>query len=413
VEVLHPRCAGLDVHKETVVAAIRVVVPGAREPRREVRTFGTTTSALLKLSDWLQENECKQVVMESTGVYWKPVWAVLESAEAFELSLANAAHVKNVPGRKTDVNDATWLADLLAHGLIKASFVPPQHVQHSRELSRTRKQLVRETAQHTLRIQKILETANIKLSSVLSNTLGKTGRAILNAIIDGETSPDVLAQMADPKVKASQHELREALRGHVTEHHRFLLKLELSVIDHLGDAVRDVEARLGQALDPFREDVKRLAAIPGLDTTSAQSVLAEIGTDMSRFPSPEHLVSWATLCPSSDESAGKRRNTRIRKGGAWLKPVLVQAAWCAVRTKKSYLRTKYLRLRARRGTKKAIVAIAASILRTIWHLLTKHSAYKDLGADYLRIDKEKIARRLALRIQSLGYQITLAPAHPS
>jgi len=408
MEVLYARCAGLDVHKDTVVACARWIESG--KAQYAVQTFGTVTSELLRLADWLMEHGCTHVAMEATGVYWRPVWAVLEGAEAFELVLANAAHVKNVPGRKTDVNDATWLADLLAHGLIKASFVPPAHVQQTRELSRTRKQLVQEVTSHTLRIQKVLETCNIKLSSLLSDVRGKSGRAILDAIVRGENDPKKLAALADHRVRAKREDLEESLKGRVTEHHRFLLKLHLTQADQLEEAVRDVEARLGDALKPFREKLERVAELPGLDVRSASAIVSEIGFDMKRFETPDKLVSWSTLCPRMDETAGKRRNTRIRKGGTWLKPVLVQAAWNAVRTKRSYLRAKFLRLKARRGAKKAIVAIAASMLRAIWHILAYDVRYQDLGPDYQAVDKEKIARRLRVRLEALGYNVQLSAA---
>jgi transposase len=408
MEVLYSRCAGLDVHKDTVVACARWIEGG--KGQYAVETFETVTSELLRLADWLMEHGCTHVAMEATGVYWRPVWAILEAADAFELMLANAAHVKNVPGRKTDVNDATWLADLLAHGLIKPSFVPPAHVQQTRELSRTRKQLVQEVTSHTLRIQKVLETCNIKLSSLLSDVRGKSGRAILDAIIDGEDDPKKLAALVDSRVRASQEQLVEALKGRVTAHHRFLLKIHMTQADQLEEAVRDVEARLGDALKPFREKLARVAELPGLDTRSASAIVSEIGFDMKRFETPDKLVSWATLCPRMDETAGKRRNTRIRKGGTWLKPVLVQAAWNAVRTKKSYLRAKYLRLKSRRGAKKAIVAVAASMLRAIWHILSTGSCYQDLGPDYQAVDKEKLARRLCRRLEQLGYKVTLPVA---
>lgn len=407
MEVLYSRCAGLDVHKDTVVAAVRIAADATVD--REVKSFGTTTGELMKLADWLMEHGCSHVAMEATGVYWKPVWAVLESAEAFELVLANAHHVRNVPGRKTDVNDATWLSDLLAHGLIRASFVPPAHVQQMRDLSRTRKQLVREITAHTLRIQKVLETANIKLSSVLSDVLGKSGRAILDAIVSGISDPQVLVKLVSPKVKASSDTLAKALRGRVTDHHRFLLKVHLQQVDNLNEAVRELEERLGDALEPFRDKVELIVQIPGFDTQSARALLSEIGTDVTRFARPEHLVSWACLCPRLDESAGKHRNTRTRKGARWLRPLLVQAAWNAVRTKNSYLRAKYHRLRARRGTKKAIVAVAASMLRAIWHMLRGNHPFNDLGpAHYEQQDTSRIAKRLVRKLEGLGYKVSLA-----
>src|SRR6185295_8648095 len=321
MEVLHPRCAGLDVHKDMVMACLRNAE--GNRVKQEVRSFGTTTSGLLELAEWLAEAGCTHVAMEATGVYWKPVWHVLEGS--CELLLANAQHVRNVPGRKSDVNDAMWLADLLAHGLIRGSFVPPTPVQEMRDLTRTRKQLVREVAQHTQRIQKTLEDANVKLSSVISSIVGLSGRTILDALIAGENDPAKLASLAHPGIKASAQELAEALRGKVTPHHRFMLKLHLEQIDSLQKAVRDLEARMGDALEPFREQVTRLTTIPGVSDVVAQVIASEVGLDMTRFPTAGHLISWAGLCPRLDESAGKRRSTRVRKGAPWLKTTLVTA----------------------------------------------------------------------------------------
>lgn len=407
MEVLYPRCAGLDVHKNEVTACRRVVVAG--RVTQEVRAFSTTTSGLLGLSEWLAEVECTHVAMEATGVYWKPVWHVLEGS--FELVLANAQHVRNVPGRKSDVSDSMWLADLLAHGLVRGSFVPPTPVQEMRDLTRTRKQLVREIAQHTQRIQKTLEDANIKLSSVISNILGTSGRAFLAALIAGETDPEKLVELAHPRLQAGRSKLVEALRGRVTPHHRFLLKLHLDQIDSLDEAVRALEARMGDALAPFREQVEHLKTIPGVSDTVAQVIVSEIGLDMSRFPTAGHLISWAGLCPKMDESAGKRRSTRVRKGAPWLKTTLVTAAWAAVRKKNSYLRTQFLRIKSRRGAKKAIMAVAASILTAVYHMLSTNRSYRDLGADHFdRRDKHKAAQRLLKRLGDMGYAVEIKAA---
>jgi len=372
--------------------------------KQEVRSFGTTTSGLLELAEWLAEAGCTHVAMEATGVYWKPVWHVLEGS--CELLLANAQHVRNVPGRKSDVNDAMWLADLLAHGLIRGSFVPPTPVQEMRDLTRTRKQLVREVAQHTQRIQKTLEDANVKLSSVISSIVGLSGRTILDALIAGENDPAKLASLAHPGIKASAQELAEALRGKVTPHHRFMLKLHLEQIDSLQKAVRDLEARMGDALEPFREQVTRLTTIPGVSDVVAQVIASEVGLDMTRFPTAGHLISWAGLCPRLDESAGKRRSTRVRKGAPWLKTTLVTAAWAAARRKTGYLRAQFLRLKARRGPKKAIMAVAASILTAAYHMLSRCLDYQDLGADHFdRRSKTKVTQRLIKRLQDLGLTV--------
>lgn len=407
MEVIHPRCAGLDVHQQTVVACARVVADG--RITHELRTFGTSTRELLALTDWLAERGCTHVAMESTGVYWKPVWHVLEGQ--FDLVLANAMHIRNIPGRKSDVSDATWIADLLAHGLIRSSFVPPAAVYELRDLTRTRKQLVREIAQHTQRIQKVLEDANLKLTGLLSDILGATGRAILQALIAGETAPDRLAALSQGRLKASRAQLRDALHGRVTGHHRFLLQLHLTQIETLEAAVREVEARLGEALAPFQTAVTRLITMPGISTTVARVILAEIGLDMTRFPTAGHLLSWSGLCPRLHESAGKRLSTRTRPGAPWLKTALVQAAWAAVRTRHTYLQAQFLRLKSRRGPKKAILAVAASMLTASYHMLKHEVDYHDLGADHFdRRDKAKLARRLIRRLHDLGLTVEIRPA---
>jgi len=406
MDVMHARCAGLDVHKETVVACVRLVIDG--HVQREVRTFGTTTKDLLALGDWLRERQCTHAAMESTGVYWKPVWHVLE--DSLTLVLANAMHIRNVPGRKTDVNDATWIADLLAHGLIRGSFVPPTAVQEMRDLTRTRKQLVREAAQHCQRLQKTLEDANIKLASLVSDILGKSGRAILDALVEGESDPEKLADLTSARLKATRKELVEALRGRVRPHHRFLLKLHLAQIDALNEAVREVEGRVGDALEPFRDLEGLLKTMPGVSSTTAQVLLSEIGTDMSRFPTAGHLVSWAGLCPGNDESAGKRRSTRLRKGGQWLKATLVQSAWAATRKKKSYLQSLYHRIKARRGHKKAIIAVAASMLTAAYHMLKNGVEYDELtDSHFAKRDRTRAARRLVKRLEDLGFAVTTSP----
>jgi transposase len=405
MQVLYPRCCALDVHKATVVACLRLVIDG--KVVKQVRTFETTTASLTALSDWLVDNKCTHIAMEATGVYWKPVWHILAAGD-FELVLANAAHVKNVPGRKTDVSDAEWLADLLAHGLIRASFVPDTPTQELRALLRTRKQLVREQSSHVLRVQKTLEDANIKLDSVISDIMGKSGRAMIKALIAGET--DKLALLADGRLKASPAKLREALRGRVSKNHRFLLRLHLRQIDALDDAIAAIDRQVEADIEPFRAAVKRLITAPGVKGLGAQIILSEIGLDMSRFPSAAHLISWACICPRSDESAGKRRSTRIRKGSPWLKTTLVQAAWAAVNKKDSYLRAQFHRVKARRGAKKAIMAVAASILTAIYHMLTNGTTYQDLGPQHFnRHSKAQQADRLLKRLADLGYAVPIQP----
>ena len=406
MEILHPRCAGLDVHRDSVVACARVVALGRVE--RSVETFGTTTSELERLARWLAGHGVTHVAMEATGVYWKPVWAVL--AEAFELVLANAMHVRNVPGRKTDVNDATWLADLLAHGLVRASFVPPKAVQALRDLTRTRKQLTREKASHVARIDKLLQAANLKLGSVLSDIMGASGRAILDALAEGESDPERLADRVRTRIRASRTRLIEALRGHLSDHQRLLLRIHLGQADAIDAAIAEIDAELGDRLEPFRDATTRLATIPGVSTLSAAVIVAEIGTDMGRFPTAAHLISWAGLCPRSDESAGKRRSTKLRKGAPWLKTLLVQTAWCATRAKGTYLRALFGRLKARRGPRKAIVAVAAAILTAVYWMLSRGVTYADLGADHFdRTERTRLAARLARKLGELGFDVTLTP----
>jgi transposase len=407
MEVLHPRCCGLDVHKATVVACVRLVIDG--KTVKETRTFATTTASLIALSEWLTVTKCTHVAMEATGVYWKPVWHIL-SDEDFELVLANAAHIKNVPGRKSDVKDADWISDLLAHGLIRPSFVPDGPTQEMRTLLRTRKQLVREKTSHILRIQKTLEDANIKLDSVITDIMGASGRKMIEALIAGEKDPAKLARLADHRVKASQESLREALRGRVTKSHRFLLRLHLGQIDAIDAAIAEIDREVEAGIAPFRTAVEQVSAVPGIKSLAAQTILSEIGIDMSRFPSSGHLISWACICPRSDESAGKRRSTRIRKGSPWLKSTLVQCAWAATRTKGSYLQAQFYRIRARRGPKKAILAVAASMLTAIYHMLKDGTLYQDLGPNHLNArNKERQKNRLIKRLADLGYIVELVP----
>ena len=407
MKVLHDRCAGLDVHKNLVVACVRTVE--GKKINREVRRFSATTSDLILLLEWLVSCRCTHVAMEATGVYWKPVWHILEGH--VELVLANAARVRNVPGRKSDVNDATWIADLLAHGLITASFIPPTPIRELRDLTRTRRQLIREMVQHTQRVQRILEDANIKLDSVISNVMGASGRRILAAIVAGEDDPDRLAALGSDLLKCSKAQLRESLRGRVTVHHRFLLRQHLATIDYLQATIDTFDAEIERLLEPFRGLVELLTSAPGIAVASAQVVLAEIGVDMSAFPSAAHLRSWTGLCPGQDESAGKRRSSRLRPGNPWLKPVLFQCAWAASRAKGTYTQGQFHRLRARLGHKKAVAAVAASLVTAIYYMLRDGVPYRDLGPEHFsRADRHRVARRLARRIQDLGYEVTIHQA---
>ena len=407
MDVLYAHCAGLDVHKETVVACMRHMIGGA--VKREVRSFKTTTGELLALSEWLASQGCTNIVMEATGVYWKPVWHILSDGD-FELTLVNAAHVKNVPGRKTDVNDATWLADLLTHGLVRASFVPDEVTQEQRDLLRTRKQLVRERSSHVQRLHKTLEDANIKLDSVISDVVGLSGRAMLKALIAGQTDPAELAALADRRIRSSPEVLREALRGRVTRHHRFLLELHLKQIDVFDDAVASIDREVDAHVEPFRATIVQLMTIPGISELGACTILAEIGRDMSQFKTDGHLRSWAGLCPRSDESAGKRRSSRMRKGAPWLKTTLIQCAWAASRKKGSYLQALFYRLRARRGPKTAIGAVAASILTAAYHMLRDGTDYQDIGPNHFnRADTDRYINRLVNKFRNIGYNVVFSP----
>lgn len=406
MEVLYPRSGGLDVHKDEVVACVRVAA--GSEVRREIRRFRTTTRGLLGLEEWLCEHAVTHVAMESTGVYWKPVWHVLEGS--FVLTLGNAKEMRNVPGRKTDQNDASWIADLMAHGLIRPSFVPATPIQELRDLTRLRKQLTRERSQHVQRIQKVLEDANLKLSSVLTDIMGLSGRDILDAIVGGEEDPQRLAELAQPRVKATKAAIAEALTGRVREHHRYLLRLHLSHINVLDGTLESLEGRIEEKLEPFRVERERLCGIAGVKETVAGVILAETGGDMKVFATEDHLVAWAGLAPGQDESAGKRRNTRT-KPQRWLKVAMVQAAHAAVKKKDSYLRVKYMRIRARQGGKKAIVAVAATLLRVAYVMLRDGVEYRDLGADYVDPNnRDRAARRMRRRLEKMGYEVELRMA---
>ncbi len=407
MKVKHKRCAGLDVHKKEVVASFRLVERS--KASHEVRRFPTTTPGLIALAEWLEESRCTHVAMEATGIYWKPVWYILEGR--FELVLANAAHIKGVPGRKSDTNDAMWIADLLAHDLIRPSFVPPQPIQELRDLTRTRKQLTREVVQHTQRIQAVLEEANVKLSSVITDNLGVSGGRILKAIVAGECDPAKLSTLGSSRLSATKGELRDALHGCVREHHRFLINQHLKTIEQLEATIAAFDGRIEAALAPFRDAIERLKDVPGLSETSIPVLIAEVGADMSQFPTAGHLLSWAGLVPRLDESAGKRRSTRLRKGAPWLKTVLIQCAWAAARTKDSYFHAQFLRLKARSGPKKAAVAVAASILTTAYHMLKDGTYYQDLGANhFVRRDPARVVAKLAERIRGLVYQVDVRAA---
>ncbi|NSW84453.1 MAG: IS110 family transposase [Syntrophothermus sp.] len=407
MQVVYERCCGLDVHKTKVVACLITSGKGGK-PHKEIRTFGTTTGELNLLSDWLSAAGCTHVAMESTGVYWKPVYYVLEGN--FELLVVNARDIKQVPGRKTDVSDAEWIAELLRHGLLRGSFVPPKPIRELRALTRHRKTLVREKARVINRIQKVLEDANIKLASVASNILGASGRAILQALAQGANDPYVLAELAKGSLRSKLAELEKALSGVVEPHHRFLLQQHLAHIDFLEQAIALVEAEIEERMLPFAKEVEQLMTIPGIKKQAAWTIIAEIGIDMGVFPSHKHLASWAGLCPGNNESAGKRKTGRTRKGNPWLREVLVEAAWAASRTRKTYLAAQYHRLAARRGKKRALVAVAHSILVIAYHLLAKGTTYRELGPNFFdQLNHQQLLKHHVRRLAELGYRVTLEP----
>lgn len=407
MDVLYERCCGLDVHKKTVVAC--VIAPGPKgSPRKEVRTFSTMTDDLLALGDWLAAEQVTHVVMESTASYWKPVYNLLE--DRFTLLLANAQHVKAVPGRKTDVRDAEWLADLLRHGLLRNSFVPHRPQREVRELTRYRTSLVQERSAEVNRLQKVLEGANIKLAAVASNVLGVSGRAMLEALIAGTEDAAALADLARGKLRAKLPALHQALAGRFGAHQRFLVAQQLAHVDYLDQAIAQVSAELVERLRPDEDDLDRLDTIPGISRRIAEILVAEIGTDMDRFPSAAHLASWAGMCPGNNESAGKRLSGRTRKGSPALRTALVEAAHAAAHSKDTYLSAQFRRLAARRGAKKAAVAVGHSILVLVYHLLKRASTYQDLGGGYFdERERETVQRRLIHRLGALGYRVTLDP----
>jgi len=404
VQVVYERCCGLDVHKDTVVAC--VLAPEGKSQR----TFGTMTRDLMGLADWLVERGVTHVAMESTGVYWKAPYNLLESFE-FTLLVVNARDMKAVPGRKTDVKDAEWIANLLKHGLLKASYIPSKEQRELRELVRYRRTLIRERSTVVNRIQKVLEGANIKLSCVVSDVLGLSGRAMIEALVAGEESPEALAELSKGRLRAKRSTLEEALRGQVGQHQRLVLESLLRHVDFLDKEIvrmdQDVSNRLGSAEDI----IGRLDEIPGIGRRAAEDIIAEIGLDMSRFPTSAHLASWARVCPGNNESAGKRRDSSTGSGNPWLQQALVEAAWAAAHTKKSYFAALYHRLAGRRGAKRAIVAVAHAILVVIYSMIRRGTTYSDLGANYFdERNRQSVVNRAVRRIETLGYKVSLVVA---
>jgi transposase len=411
MDVVYTRCCGIDIHKRTAVAC--VIVPGADgQPTKTVRTFGTMTDDLLALADWLASENVSNVALEATGVYWKSLWNLLEAN--FTLVLANPQHIKAVPGRKTDVKDAEWIADLLRHGLLRGSFVPDRPQRELRELTRYRTALVRERAREVNRVQKTLEGANIKLGDVASNVLGASGRAMLQGLVAGTTDTATLADLAKGKLRDKRTALERALSGRMGPHQRFLLAEQLCHIDTLDDAIERVSAEIAERVQPFDSDIDRLDAIPGVGRRTAEALVAEMGTDMRRFPTAAHLASWAGMCPGNHESAGKQQSGRTRPGNKWLKATLVEAAQAIARTRGTYLAAQFRRLAARRGKHKAAVAVGHSLLVIAYHLLAHDRDYADLGPTYFdERDRQLVQRRLVRRLEDLGYRVALEPLIPT
>jgi transposase len=405
MEAIVENCCGMDVHQATVVACL-LIGRANQKPQKEVRTFRTVTRELLAMRDWLREEGCTHVGMESTGVYWKPVYAVLEGA--FELVVGNAHHIKNVPGRKTDVKDSEWIADLLRHGLIRKSFVPPKPLRELRDLLRYRRKLVESGAAERNRLLGILETANIKLASVASDVFGVSGRLMLDALIDGKSTPEQMAKLAKGKLRDKLAELQLALEGSVEEHHRFLLGMQLRRLNTVAIDLEVLDSRIDEKLEPYRAQHALLMTIPGVEWYVAAVLIAEIGVDMAVFLSARHLAAWAGVSPGNHESAGKQKSGKARRGNMNLKTALVGAAVSAARTKGTYLKDKYFRLKARRGGMRAAVAIAHKILIAAHHILSERRPYQDLGDAYLdQLDETRSANNLVRRLERLGYNVQL------
>lgn len=407
IKVVYPYCAGLDVHKKFVTVC-RLTVDKQGQVQKELREYSTMTADLQALADWLAEGGVTHVAMESTGVYWQPINNILEGR--FEVFLVNAQAVKRMPGRKTDLKDAEWLASLMQHGLLQRSFIPDRQQRELRELTRYRQSLVEERSRFANRLQKTLEDTNIKLAAVATDVQGVSAQAMIRALIRGETDPSVLADLAKGRMRRKQAELERALVGHLTEHHRFMLGQLLDQLDFLDQQIAGIDARIEEQLaqmPPFRSAVTLLDTLPGVDRQLAIAIVAEIGVDMSRFPSDRHLTAWAGVAPGNNETGGKQRSGKTRKGNKYLRRALVLAAWGAVRSKPNYLRSRYYRLAARRGKPRAAMAVGCSILQAVYYMLLRGEAYQELGADYLdQLDRERTAKRLLKRLDNLGYDIS-------
>ncbi len=413
MDVVHRCCAGADVHKRSI--SVQVLRKGVHSKKdlQEVRTFGTMTRDLLELADWLTEAGCTIVAMESTGVYWKPVYNLLSAAD-IEVLLVNAKHIKNVPGRKTDVQDCQWIAQLLQHGLLTGSFIPSVEIWELRDLTRQRKQLVRQRVSNVQRIQKVLEDTNIKLSSVATDVTGKSGWEMLQRIVAGEDNAERLAELARGRLRNKRDQLVLALEGRVTDHHRFMLRQHMKQIEFLDGEIEEFNQRIEEHSRPFEQNVPLLTSIPGVGETSAYALMAELGVNMDQFPNEHHLSSWAGICPGNNESAGKHRSGKTRHGSKWLRSLLVEIAWCAVRTKGTYFHAQYRRLAARRGSKRAIVAVAHSILIVIYHIMKYQTPYQELGEHYFdTLNSERLSHHYKKRLESLGYEVEIKPKEPA
>jgi|SRR6478672_5966753 len=409
MELIVERCAGLDVGKDEVVACVRTPSPSGRGRCSELRTFVTFTSGLEELADWLGASGVTEVVMEATGQYWKPIWYVLE-ARRFELRLVNARHVKMVPGRKSDLADAAWLAQLLEHGLLAGSFVPPAPIRELRDLTRYRKRLIQNHASEQQRVQKVLEDAGIKLDSVAADVLGMSGRAMLRALIAGQRDPDTLAELAKGRLRKKMPLLREALRGRFNEHHAVMLGVILDHVDYLERAIAALDVEIDRVITPFSQARDRLDTIPGVAKRAAECIIAEIGVDMTRFPTAAHLASWAGVCPGTNITGGRQRSGRTTRGSRWLGEILAECAAAASHCRDTYLAAQYWRLRRRMGHRKAAIAVGHSILVICWHLLNTNCDYHDLGGDWFvrRTDTDKRRDHLIRQLQDLGYGVRLS-----
>jgi len=405
MEAIIERCCGIDVHKKTITACLMVGKPNEK-PTVTIKTFSTMTRDLLACKDWLESEGCTHVALESTGVYWKPVFNILE--DSMEIILANARHIKNVPGRKTDVKDCAWIAELLRHGLIKGSFIPPRPIRELRDLTRYRKKLIQQRSSELNRIQKFLEDANIKLSSVVTDINGVSAQDMIHHLIKQDMTPQEMAELARGRLRNKITELEKALEGAMRKHHRLILTISIQMIASYDQVIDELDREIDERMKPYRENSELLQTIPGIKKRAAESIVAEIGVDMSRFPSDRHLSSWAGVSPGNNESAGKRKSSKSIKGNKWLKATLTECAWSTSRNKGTYLKARFQRLAARRGKKRAALAVAHTILIMAYHIIKEQCTYKELGGDYFdRLNEEHLIKRLTTKIQALGYKVDL------